>query len=86
MLALAVKQNYPGMLTTAGTLLTSEMIAAARTIGTSWMSTGAEPPESDSRKSATVEKTGTHNLNIFNASRDDRNIRLQQQKGDPQQQ
>jgi hypothetical protein len=34
---------------TAGTLLISGLTAAAGTIGTSWMSTAARPPEPDSR-------------------------------------
>jgi hypothetical protein len=55
-----VKPTTAGRPTTAGTLLTSEMTATAGTLGTSWMSTAAEPPESDSMgKSATIEKTAT---------------------------
>jgi hypothetical protein len=65
MLAKVVKQQH------AGTLLTSEMTAAAETIGTSWMSTAAGPPESDSRKvsNSTVEKTSIFSMDTRNSSR-----------------
>ncbi len=42
-------QKHAGRPTTAGTLLKSEMTAAAGTIGTSWMSSAVGPPD-DSRK------------------------------------
>jgi hypothetical protein len=48
MLSKVVNQQHAGRPTTARTMLTSEMTAAAGTIGTSWLSTAAGPP--DSRK------------------------------------
>jgi hypothetical protein len=44
--------------TTARALITSEMTAAAGTIGTSWMSTG--PPESDIMKFNSREDSSIH--------------------------
>jgi hypothetical protein len=47
-----------------------EMTAAAGTIETSWMSTAAGPPESDSRKvSKSIEKPATFSRDASNSSR-----------------
>jgi hypothetical protein len=68
-------------------VLTSEMTEAVGTIGTSWMSTAAGPPESDSRKVSNnsikgqqysggtpATAAGTHDKSISNSSRDNVNI------------
>jgi hypothetical protein len=61
---------------TAGTVLKSEMTAAAGTIVTSWMPTAARLPETDSREvsqqhSAGMPATaaGCHNQNVSNINR-----------------
>jgi hypothetical protein len=50
MFAKVVQKTHAGRPTTTWTLLTSEMTAEEGSIGTSWMSTEAGPPESDNRK------------------------------------
>jgi hypothetical protein len=70
MIAKVVKTTRAGRPTTAGTLLTSEMTAAAGILGTSWMSTAAEAPESDSSgMSATMEKTAKFSRDASSRSR-----------------
>jgi hypothetical protein len=57
------------------------MTVAAGTIGTSWMSTAAGPPESDSRKvsNSTVENTAIFSGDTSNCSKNSQ-IELQQRQ------
>jgi hypothetical protein len=68
LLAKVVKQQRAGRGTRAGTLLTSEMTAAAGTIGPS---TAAGPPESGSRKVSNnrLEKPAIFSRDTSNSSR-----------------
>jgi hypothetical protein len=91
MLAKLMKQQNAGRLTTAGTLLTSEMTAAAGTIylGTSWMSTAAGPQESDSRKVSNCREDSNiqqqlEHITLATAAKTIGGHRRQQQKKDPQ--
>ncbi len=92
MLAKLMKQQNAGRLTT-GTLLTSEMTAAAGTIylGTSWMSPAAGPQESDirkvsnSREDSNIQQQLEH-ITLATAAKTIGGHRRQQQKEDPQQQ
>jgi hypothetical protein len=72
---------------TTGALLTSEKTAASGTTGTLWMSTAAEPPESD-RRTGTPHQYQQHELTTRTLATEAETkgaSQSQQQKGEPQQ-